>query len=110
MQHHITSRADNTSNRESICATGLHQNLNRAFVLSELTPANEISLLDPYERTLGKCCNDPLRPPPFSGESSLPCAQHKFSAGSRCKYAKFRSSVEASTASIRFCLHFSLSE
>jgi hypothetical protein len=29
--------------------------------------ANEISLLDPYERTLGKCCNDPLRPPDFSG-------------------------------------------
>src|ERR1700693_1490904 len=66
MQHHITSRADNTSNRQSICATGLHQNLNRAFVLFELTPANEISLLDPYERTLGKCCVDPLRPPLLS--------------------------------------------
>jgi hypothetical protein len=35
--------------------------------LFELTPANEISLLDPYERTLGKCCVDPLRPPDFSG-------------------------------------------
>jgi hypothetical protein len=30
-------------------------------------PASEISLLDPYERTLGKCCNDPLRPPRFLG-------------------------------------------
>ena len=44
----------------------LNQNLNRAFVLFELTPANEISLLDPYERTLGKCCIDPLRPPLLS--------------------------------------------
>src|ERR1700686_4792317 len=67
MQHPITNRSDNTSNRQSICATGLHQNLNRAFVLFELTPANEISLLDPYERTLGKCCVDPLRPPRLSG-------------------------------------------
>ena len=47
--------------------TGLNQNLNRAFVLFELTHANKISLLDPYERTLGKCCNDPLRPPNFPG-------------------------------------------
>jgi hypothetical protein len=31
-----------------------------------LMAANEISLLDPYERTLGKCCNDPLRPPGLS--------------------------------------------
>jgi hypothetical protein len=45
----------------------LNQNLNRAFVLFELTPTNEISLLDPYEWTLGKCCNDPLRPPDLSG-------------------------------------------
>ena len=44
----------------------LNQNLNRAFVLFELTPGNEISLLDPYERTLGKCCNDPLSPPDFT--------------------------------------------
>src|ERR1700686_1266425 len=66
MQHPITNRSDNTSNRESICATGLHQNLNRAFVLFEVTPANEISLLDLYERTLGKCCTDPLRPPVLS--------------------------------------------
>src|ERR1700686_1598273 len=67
MQHPITNRSDNTSNRQSICATGLHQNLNRAFVLFELTPASEISLLDPYERTLGKCCVDPLRAPRLSG-------------------------------------------
>ena len=29
--------------------------------------ANEISLLDPYERALGKCCIDPLRPPGIIG-------------------------------------------
>jgi hypothetical protein len=45
----------------------LNQNLNRAFVLSGLTPANEISFLDSYKKTLSKCCNDPLRPPRFSG-------------------------------------------
>jgi hypothetical protein len=39
----------------------LNQNLNRAFVLSGLTPANEISFLDSYKKTLSKCCNDPLR-------------------------------------------------
>ena len=44
----------------------LNQNLNRAFVLSELTPANEISFLDSYKKTLSKCCNDPLRPPRLS--------------------------------------------
>ena len=44
----------------------LNQNLNRAFVLFELTPANEISLLDSYKKTLSKCCNDPLRPPLLS--------------------------------------------
>src|ERR1700680_2937254 len=72
MQDNITSCSDNTSNRQSICATGLHQNLNRAFVLFELTPANEISLLDPYERTLGKCCVDPLRAPVLSECGFLP--------------------------------------
>jgi hypothetical protein len=30
-----------------MCVTGLNQNLNRAFVLFGLMPANEISLLDP---------------------------------------------------------------
>jgi hypothetical protein len=45
----------------------LNQNLNRAFVLSELAPANEISFLDSYKKTLSKCCNDPLRPPRLSG-------------------------------------------
>src|ERR1700680_1964908 len=70
MQDNITSCSYNISHRESIHATGLHQNLNRAFVLFELTPANEISLLDPYERTLGKCGNDPLRPPRLSGGSA----------------------------------------
>jgi hypothetical protein len=44
----------------------LNQNLNRAFVLSELTPANEISFLNSYKKTLSKCCNDPLRPPRLS--------------------------------------------
>jgi hypothetical protein len=50
----------------------LNQNLNRAFVLSELTPANEISFLDFYKKTLSKCCNDPLRPPRFSGLGGKP--------------------------------------
>jgi hypothetical protein len=45
----------------------LNQSLNRAFVLSGLTPANEISFLDSYKKTLSKCCNDPLRPPRLSG-------------------------------------------
>jgi hypothetical protein len=34
--------------------------------LFELTPANEISLLDLYGRNLVKCCIDPLRPPGLS--------------------------------------------
>jgi Trypsin-like peptidase domain len=50
-----------------MCNAVINQNLTRAFVLFELTPANEISLLDPCERTLGKCCIDPLRPPRLSG-------------------------------------------
>ena len=40
-----------------------NQNLDRAFVLFKFTPENEISFLDSYEKTLSKCCNDPLRPP-----------------------------------------------
>jgi hypothetical protein len=44
----------------------LNQNLNRAFDLFELTPANEISFLDSYKKTLSKCCIDSLRPPDFS--------------------------------------------
>jgi hypothetical protein len=44
----------------------LNQNLDRAFDLFELTPANEISFLDSYKKTLSKCCIDPLRPPGFS--------------------------------------------
>jgi hypothetical protein len=55
---------------EPVCKAGLNQNLNKAFVLFELTPTNEISLLDPYEKTLGKCCTDPLRPPRFTGLSN----------------------------------------
>jgi hypothetical protein len=35
--------------------------------LFELTPANEISLVDSSNKTLSKCCIDPLRPPDFSG-------------------------------------------
>jgi hypothetical protein len=49
----------------------LNQNLSRAFDLFELTPANEISFLDSYRKTLSKCCVDPLRPPHFSGTGLL---------------------------------------
>jgi len=51
-----------------------NQNLNKAFVLFELTPANKISFLDSYKKPLRKCCIDPLRPPDFSGVevSALP--------------------------------------
>ena len=73
MQHLITTCSDNTSFRESITTLVLNQNLNRAFVLFELTPANEISLLDPCERTLGKCCNDPLRRPLLSAFDTTVC-------------------------------------
>jgi len=45
----------------------LNQNLNSAFDLFELKPANEISFLDSYKKTLSKCCVDPLRPPDLSG-------------------------------------------
>jgi hypothetical protein len=45
----------------------LNQSLNRAFDLFELRPANEISFLDSYKKTLSKCYVDPLRPPDFSG-------------------------------------------
>jgi hypothetical protein len=44
----------------------LSQNLNRAFVLFELTPANQTRPVDSNKRTLSKCCDDPLRPPGFS--------------------------------------------
>jgi hypothetical protein len=44
----------------------LNQNLDRAFDSFELTPANEISFLHAYKKTLRKCCIDPLRPPRFS--------------------------------------------
>jgi hypothetical protein len=46
MQHPITSCSDNTTSRESIGMAVFNQNLNRAFVFFELTPANEISLRD----------------------------------------------------------------
>jgi hypothetical protein len=39
-------------------------------------PVNEISLLDTYERILGKCCIDPLRPPRLSGPTSEEPASH----------------------------------
>jgi hypothetical protein len=38
----------------------LNQNLDRAFDLFELTPANEISFLHAYKKTLRKCCIDPI--------------------------------------------------
>ena len=40
-----------------------NQNLNRAFVLVELTPASKISFLDSYKKPLRKCCNDPETAP-----------------------------------------------
>jgi hypothetical protein len=43
-----------------------NHNLNRAFVLFEMKPANKISLPGSYKKTLSKCCNDPLRPPEVS--------------------------------------------
>ena len=49
----------------------MNQNLNTAFVLFEMRAANEISILDPCERTLGKCCTDPLKPPDFTGTGNL---------------------------------------
>src|SRR6202521_1910851 len=67
MQHLVTTCSDNTSFRESTSTAVLNQNLNRAFVLFELTPGNEIGLPGSYKKTLSKCCNDPLRPPDFSG-------------------------------------------
>jgi hypothetical protein len=38
----------------------------QGFALFELTPANEISPADTYQKTLSKCCIDPLRPPRLS--------------------------------------------
>jgi hypothetical protein len=35
----------------------------QSFVSIEATPANEISLVDSFKKTLGKCCIDPLRGP-----------------------------------------------
>jgi len=66
MQHRLVDSIDSTSPKCSIWTAVLNKNLNRAFVLFELTATNEISLLDPYESTLGKCCVDPLRPPLLS--------------------------------------------
>jgi hypothetical protein len=60
----------------------LNQNLNRPFVLFELTPANEISFLDSYKKTLSKCCIDPSRPALLSETGPLqlfnPCCYHRF--------------------------------
>jgi hypothetical protein len=67
MQPPITIWFHNTSHRESIRMAVLNQNLNSAFDLFELKPANEISFLDSYKKTLSKCCVDPLRPPRLSG-------------------------------------------
>src|ERR1700680_133785 len=53
----------------------LNQNLNRAFDLIELTPANEISLLGPWKTTLSKCCIDLLRLPRFSSGIGFAHAQ-----------------------------------
>ena len=45
----------------------LIQNLNRALFCLILTPGNKISFLGSYQKALTRCCNDPLRPPRFSG-------------------------------------------
>ena len=45
----------------------MNQYLTRAFVLFELMTVNEFSPVDFYKKVSGKCCNDPLRPPRFSG-------------------------------------------
>jgi len=47
----------------------LNQNLNRAFDLFELKPANEISFLDSYKKTLSKCLRRPIETTPFIGKS-----------------------------------------
>src|SRR6202521_1268776 len=86
MQHRLVDSIDSTSPRCSIWTAVLNKNLNRAFVLFELTATNEISLLDPYESTLGKCCVDPLRPPRFSGpirvfdQAVMDCIERQFEA------------------------------
>jgi hypothetical protein len=46
MQHPITNCNRNTSRGESICAAALNQNLTRICDLFELTPTNEINLVD----------------------------------------------------------------
>src|ERR1700730_13780654 len=71
MQHLITTCSDSTSFEESIRTVVLNQNLNRAFVLFELMPGNEIGLPGSYKKTLSKCCNDPLRPPDLSGGTTI---------------------------------------
>ena len=48
---------------------GTQSESKRGFILIELTPANEISLVDSYTKTLSKCCVDPLKPPRLSGPS-----------------------------------------
>jgi hypothetical protein len=45
----------------------LIQNLNRALFCLILTPGNKISFLGSYQKALTRCCNDPLRPPRFTG-------------------------------------------
>ena len=37
------------------------------FVLRELLPASEISLVNSYKKLFSRCCVDPMRPPRFSG-------------------------------------------
>src|ERR1700674_335546 len=76
MQHLVTTCSDNTSFRESTSTVVLNQNLNRAFVLFELTPGNEIGLPGSYKKTLCKCCNDLLRPPGLS-ESENPARKDR---------------------------------
>jgi hypothetical protein len=45
---------------EPLNTAAFNQNPYRAFVLFELTPANELSLVDLYKKALGKCCIDAL--------------------------------------------------
>jgi hypothetical protein len=42
------------------------------FAKSRETAANEIGSLDPHNKTLSKCCIDPLRPPDLLGRGMPP--------------------------------------
>jgi formate hydrogenlyase transcriptional activator len=74
--------------------------------LFELTPANEISLLDTCKRTLSKCCVDPLRPPRLSGVSPT----HNSDVDSSSVVASEMNTRQHETDSIRLILEGTASE